>query len=254
MLVTLFQDSDFEPATPQLSAQWAEKYNLTFPVVSDSAVPSTFSPYYDVNLTPMVMLVDASTMEIIYLTQGFDEDQVKGLIEANLPTKLPKPRAYPGEPYGMSTGTRIQPLDFVSIEGMPFSTESLYHDLSKKLLLLTTSAEWCTACIKEQPKLQELYELYENRGLEVMVSLFQDSDFEPANAELAARWKDKYDLSFIIVADPAIPSTMSPYYDVNLTPMVMLVDLMTMEIIYLTQGFDEDQVNALIESRLGSTP
>ena len=26
---------------------------------------------------------------------------------------------------------------------------------------------------------------------------------------------------------------MSPYYDMNLTPMVMLVDLMTMEIIYL---------------------
>lgn len=252
VMVSLFQDSDFEPATPELSVQWAEKYNLSFPVVCDPAVPSTFSPYYDVNLTPMVMLVNANTMEIIYLTQGFDEDQVSGLIEANLPSKLPKPRDYPSEPYGVMTGQVIQPLSFVSTEGDPFKTEELYQDLSKQLLLFTTSAEWCTACIKEQPKLQELYERFGDLGLEVMVSLFQDSDFEPATAELAARWRDKYDLSFMIVADPVVPSTMSPYYDVNLTPMVMLVDLLNMEIIYLTQGFDEDQVEALIESRLGS--
>jgi thiol-disulfide isomerase/thioredoxin len=148
----------------------------------------------------------------------------------------------------------IKPLDFLAADGAPFNTQQVYNDLSKTLLLFTTSAEWCTACIKEQPKLQALYESYGDQGLEVLVTLFQDSDFEPATPELASRWREKYDLSYLVVADPQEPSVMSEYYDVNLTPMVMLVDTITMEIMYLTQGFDEDQVRALIESKLGTSP
>ncbi len=254
VLVTLFQDSEFEPATPELSAAWQDKYELSFPVVSDSATPSTFSEYYDVNLTPMVMLVKVNTMEIIYLTQGFDEDQVTALIEANLPETLPKSRAYPVDSIGVEEGAVIKPLDFLAADGAQFNTQQIYNDLSKTLLLFTTSAEWCTACIKEQPKLQALYESYGDQGLEVLVTLFQDSDFEPATPELATRWREKYDLSYLVVADPQEPSVMSEYYDVNLTPMVMLVDTITMEIMYLTQGFDEDQVRALIESKLGTSP
>ena len=250
VLVTLFQDRDFEPATPELSTRWQSKYDLSFQVLADQEDPNTFAEYYDVSLTPMVMLVDLSKMEIIYLTQGFDEDQVRALIEANLPTKLPKPRAYPTEPYGKSVGTTIAPLEFRTTEDVSYLTSELYSDLSKSLLLLTTSAEWCTACIKEQPKLQDLYEEFANSGLEIMVTLFQDSDFEPATPEVAATWREKYELDFLVLADPQEPSVMSEYYDVSLTPMVMLVDLINMEIIYLTQGFDEDQVRALIEANL----
>ena len=250
VMVTLFQDLNFEPATAELSERWRERYELDFPVVADPTDPSLFAPYYDISLTPMVMLVNVKTMEIIYLTQGFDEDQVRALIEANLPQKL-RSRSYPGEPYGKTVDTTIEALEFVNPDETTFSTASVYEDLSKRLLLVTTSAEWCTACIKEQPTLQSMYEEYKEAGLEILVSLFQDRDFEPASADLAQRWIDKYDLSFLVVADPTTPSKFSPYYDVSLTPMVMLIDTETMEIIYLTQGFDEDQVRGLIEAKLG---
>ena len=252
VVVTLFQDRDFEPATPELSARWKDKYDLSFTVLSDSENPTTFEPYYDVSLTPMVMLVDVAKMEIIYLTQGFDEDQVRALIEANLPAQLPKPKTYPTEPYGYEIETTIAPLTFTDLDGEDYHTLDLYQDLSKSMLLLTTSAEWCTACIKEQPVLQDIYEEFSSKGLEVLVTLFQDRDFEPATPEIAQRWKEKYQLDFLVVADSQEPSLMSAYYDVSLTPMVMLVDLVTMEILYLTQGFDEDQVRALIFARLGS--
>lgn len=252
VMVTLFQDLNFEPATADLAARWQERYELDFPVVADPEDPSVFSPYYDVSLTPMVMLIDLNTMKIFYVTQGFDEDQVRGLIETSLPKKL-KPRAYPSEPYGTALGRVIQPLEFINSDQSVFNTTSIYEDLSKKLLLVTTSAEWCTACIKEQPTLQSMYEEYKDAGLEIMVSLFQDRDFEPATAELAQRWIDKYNLDFIVVADPTDPSKFSPYYDVSLTPMVMLIDLQNMSINYLTQGFDEDQVRGLIEAGLGLT-
>jgi thiol-disulfide isomerase/thioredoxin len=249
VLVSLFQDSNFEPATAELAARWRDKYELSFDVVADPANPSTFSPYYDVNLTPMVMLVDASTMEIVYLNQGFDEEGVTSLIEARLTGPLPR-QEHPAGPYGVAVGDTIQALSFVSDDGEPYSLTTPYRDLSQRLLLVTTSAEWCTACIKEQPKLQALYERLRPRGLGVLVSLFQDSNFEPATVELAARWRDKYELSFDVVADPADPSTFSPYYDVSLTPMVMIIDLQDMTILYLTQGFDEETVVGQLEALL----
>ena len=251
VIVSLFQDSDFSPATPALAEAWRDKYTLSFPILADQATPSTFAPYYDVSLTPMVMLIDVETMEIVYLTQGFDEDQVVAQIETRLPPTI-RPSLYPPDPYGAETGAVIEDLTFTQIDGSSLSLSQLYRDHSKRVLLLTTSAEWCTACIKEQPKLEELYVTYGARGLEVMVSMFQDSDFSPATTEVAETWRDKYNLSFFVVADSASPSTLSPYYDVSLTPMVMLIDLEEMRITYISQGFDEDQVRGLLEVSLPS--
>lgn len=254
VIVTMFQDGAFEPADPALADRWRDKYELSFPVFADPVDPSTFSPYYDINLTPMVMLIDVAKMEIVYLTQGFDEEQVEVQIESRLPAALPRPREYPSEPYGRVEGDVIEDFTLTRIDESPWRLSDLYSDLSKRLLLLSTSAEWCTACIKEQPKLEELHQEFSERGLSVLVSMFQDGLFEPATPEIAERWRRKYDLSFDVVADIEDPSTLSAYYDVNLTPMVMLIDLNEMKIIYLSQGFDEDQVRVQIESVLGRAP
>lgn len=249
VLVSLFQDNNFEPATAELATRWQEKYALGFEVVADPENPSTFAPYYDVNLTPMVMLIEAATMEIIYLNQGFDEEAVTRLIEARLSEPLPR-QNYPQGPYGVEVNDTIENLSFVNRDGEAYRLADSFFDLNQRLLLVTTSAEWCTACIKEQPKLQALYENYRPFGLGVLVTLFQDNNFEPASHELAQRWRDKYMLNFEVVADPENPSTFSPYYDVSLTPMVMLIDLQEMKILYLTQGFDEESVVAQIEALL----
>ena len=82
----------------------------------------------------------------------------------------------------------------------------------------------------------------------ILVVMFQDANFEPATIGVASNWKRRYSLSFPVVADDKDPSTMSPYYDISLTPMVMFVDLEDMRMIYIKQGFDEDVVQAYLDS------
>ena len=155
--------------------------------------------------------------------------------------------AYPSC-YGKSEGELLENLTFVNTVGDPFSLNDIYEDPSNKVLLVTTSAGWCTACIEEQPVLQELHETYGGDGLAVLVTLFEDRNFAVATAELAKEWKENFKLSFNVVADPDF--LFESYYDASLTPMTMLVDLDTMEIIRISTGFDRSSVEAIIKSRL----
>ena len=119
--------------------------------------------------------------------------------------------------------------------------QSLRAAGDKRLLLVATSAGWCTACIQEQPELNRLYETYADCGLEILLSVFEDQDTNPATPALAAQWKETYGNAFPVVADA--PFVLKDYYDENYTPMVMFVDLDTMEILSISTG----QVDAAAE-------
>jgi thiol-disulfide isomerase/thioredoxin len=156
---------------------------------------------------------------------------------------------YPNGPYGVAVNATLTNHDtFLTPEGAPWSLADVYRDGSKRLLLISTSAGWCTACIKEQPKLQALHETYGPRGLAVVVSVFEDAQFNAATAATAADWRDRYNLSATVVADP--PFAFSAYYDAALTPMNMIVDVNTMQILWLTTGWDQSTIDAILSSRL----
>ena len=148
----------------------------------------------------------------------------------------------------MGEGDIIADLEFVNPDGSALKLSDLYKNKDNKLLLVSTSAGWCTACIEEQPTLQAKYEQYKDKGLVVMVSLFETIDYDPASAELAGAWKLQYELDFLVVADPDF--VFSAYYNTDLTPMNMFVDLSTMEILYIGTGWDESVANAILESQL----
>lgn len=150
--------------------------------------------------------------------------------------------------YGTEENEIIADLSFIAPDGQSLSFSDIHADPKNQLLLLTTSAGWCVACIEEQPALQALHEQYSSDGLVVMVTLFEDADFRPADAEYAANWRDQYGLSFYVVADPQF--VLGSYYDAQLTPMLMLVDLNTMEIIRVTTGWDASTTEAIIQARL----
>ena len=157
---------------------------------------------------------------------------------------------YPAGPFGVAEGALLMNHDtLVNSDGGAYSLQqNIYADGGNKLLLISTSAGWCTACIEEQPKLQGLYDEYYDKGLTVMVSVFEDSQFMPAAAANAEEWKSKYNLTFDVVADPSF--VFKEYYDEQLTPMTMLVDVNTMKILRLETGFNESTVRAIIESQL----
>ena len=145
-------------------------------------------------------------------------------LEQNAPART----SYPEAPYGKSKGSKLENHSFLNGDGSAFSLGHIQQDGNKRLLLLSTSAGWCTACIEEQPQIQAWYEQYGCRGLDVMVALFEDANSQAADASLAENWKSQYGLSFNVVADPTF--VLGAYYDSSLTPMNMLVDLETMEI------------------------
>jgi len=155
---------------------------------------------------------------------------------------------YPAGPYGTATSQIIAPLEFVDPDGQAIGLADLFADPHNRLLIISTSAGWCSACIKEQPKLQALHEEFGDRGLVVLVALFEDANFEPSTPELARRWREKYDLTLRVVADPAFK--LGDYYDRTLTPMTLIVDVDDMKILRNDTGFDEGAVRAIVESKL----
>ena len=156
---------------------------------------------------------------------------------------------YPTENIGKGEGLILENLSFpVDNDGNTFSIKDIYDDADNRVLLVSTSAGWCSACIEEQPKLAALYNEYEERGLFILITLFENAEFGPADINLARSWKRRYDLPFEVVADPAFQ--FGDYYDRNATPMTMLVDLDNMLILKIATGFNETEVRGIIEAVL----
>ncbi len=162
---------------------------------------------------------------------------------------VPEARAaYPEVPYGLADGDVIDNLSFVNMDGS-FTFQDIRADETTRLLLISTAAGWCATCIEEQPKLEELFQTYGEQGLTVLVSVFEDQNSTPATAEYAQSWTDSYELTFPVVADPDF--VLADYYDTSMTPMNMIIDLNTMEIIFNREGFDRSAVEAVIERSIG---
>jgi thiol-disulfide isomerase/thioredoxin len=155
---------------------------------------------------------------------------------------------YPASGYGVSEGGVLENIEFLNTDGSPFSFEDVYQDAGNKLMLLATTAGWCSSCIEEQPVLQEFHEDYGPDGLFVMVSIFETAVHEPADETTAADWKNQHDLTIKVVADPEFK--LEAYYDSSLTPMNMVVEVDTMKILKLTTGFDASAIRAIIEAKL----
>lgn len=157
--------------------------------------------------------------------------------------------AYPTANIGKAEGMILENLSFpVDDMGGTLSLADIYGDTANRVMLVSTSAGWCSACIEEQPKLAALYEEYREAGLYILITLFEDAQFGPADIRLARNWKSRYELPFTVVADPDFQ--FGDYYDRNATPMTMLVDIDQMLILKIATGFNETEVRAIIEAAL----
>lgn len=155
---------------------------------------------------------------------------------------------YPAGPYGVVEGAVIEALSFVDPQGQPFGLQQIYADGSNRLLLASTAAFWCVACIEEQRDLQQLYRTYRGRGFNVLLAVFEDDQYQPTDGADAARWQTQYAVDFTVVADPTF--LFDAYYDSALTPMNMLIDVDTMKIVRIQTGWDRSAIEALIEAKL----
>ena len=82
VVVTLFEDDNYAPATPHLVAGWKERYELTLPVLAD--IEFVLGDYYDRDQTPMTMVLDLETMQIRRIMTGFIDADVRSIVDTLL--------------------------------------------------------------------------------------------------------------------------------------------------------------------------
>jgi thiol-disulfide isomerase/thioredoxin len=155
---------------------------------------------------------------------------------------------YPEGPYGAQTDQVFPNLTFSQADGTPVDIASIRQDPANRVLFINTAAFWCGACIEEQPAIAALYNDFAGAGLEVLVTVFEKEDGTPADVADASRWQTAYSVPFPVVADPA--GVLTGYYDPTLSPLNILIDLSSMEVIYRSQGADVDAIRQFVDALL----
>jgi thiol-disulfide isomerase/thioredoxin len=151
---------------------------------------------------------------------------------------------YPAGPYGVAVGDTIANLGFLDDTRAAITLGELRARTGVRALYVNTAAGWCTACREEQPALQAMYEELAASGLLIVVSYFEDTEFNPATVQGAVGWRDSYSLTFPVVADPDF--VLSAYYDESQTPMNMVIDADSMRIVHISTGANLDEVRSVI--------
>ncbi len=195
---------------------------------------------------PLLLVAAAGCLEAGH---GGFLDAGAPLIDAGTADAAGPRAAYPTTGIGAGVGDVLADVEFLDADGAPFALRDVFFDEAERVMLVSTAAGWCAACIEEQPKLNALHAEYGDEGLFVLVAFFEDSSFAAADVRDADRWRDRHELAFTVVADT--DGAFGAYYDTALAPMTMLVEVPTMRILSIQTGFDEAMVRAVIASRLG---
>ncbi|MBN2497973.1 MAG: redoxin domain-containing protein [Deltaproteobacteria bacterium] len=169
---------------------------------------------------------------------------------------------YPPPPYGTAygeTAENIQVERCICDGDEPQGGEALElaDYLGAKAVLITVHAGWCTYCKQQSASMQhDLYEPYHDRGLEIMLVLFQDDrrrEDRDLLLDYCCYYKDHYHMAFDVVIDPGAAATGQFFRpDEAGTPLNMLLDD-EMVIRYKVEGLIPDShiIEGNIEGLLG---
>lgn len=82
VMAAMFQDRAYKPATLDFLSDWQAEYELPYSLVLDA--PYDMLAFYDGN-PPFNMVIDVDTMRILYKGAGFNDTDIRSVIESNLP-------------------------------------------------------------------------------------------------------------------------------------------------------------------------
>jgi AhpC/TSA family len=161
-------------------------------------------------------------------------------------------QAYPPGPYGIAEGATIENLSFLGWsapqaaqyrveEAGAIRLSDFYDPTGEKgleLLLINSVAVWCGVCRTEYDDMRtsQIYSQLSARGVEMLGLLFEDNDGLPARYVDMVNWGSAFEVKFPFGLDPAFKTGV--YFDRSATPMNMLVDARTMEILVLVTGYN----------------
>jgi hypothetical protein len=166
--------------------------------------------------------------------------------------------AYPAGPYGTEVGSTAPDLCFEGWKDpagagydparlSPLCFSDFYDPTgaSSKLLLVNSSALWCTACRYEyggsgdRPSLSERLAERKARGFEILGTLFQNEKAAPASGAEAAAWAETYGVAFPFALDES--HALGVFASPTIAPFNLLLDTRTMHVVLALEG-DEPAV------------
>jgi hypothetical protein len=161
--------------------------------------------------------------------------------------------AYPAGPYGSERGsiiadhtflgwrdpvrsgfdeTRLEEVRFSDFYGPRGATE---------LIVVNASAVWCPACRSEMATIDRegLAQAYRERNVVLLGTLFEDASGAPAKPADLALWGNQlnFRVDFPLVLDPGLK--LGPYFAQSVTPLNLVIDGRTMEILQVFMGYSE---------------
>ncbi len=157
---------------------------------------------------------------------------------------------YPEGPYGPFVGDTISNFFFNGyvndhasdgpvetsgyVEGFEF--QDIRRLGSYDFMLINIAAEWCQGCRVEAQQIPGLYEPWANNRGYVMSVITQDARSGPALKRHLDAWISTYPINYTMVHDPQgfIDNEIGP----AVLPLNIIIDLRTMEILYLVYGED----------------
>jgi hypothetical protein len=108
------------------------------------------------------------------------------------------------------------------------------------LVLIDTSAVWCSACRTEHETLSAKNDQYSPRGLRILSTLFQDAQRDPATLSDLSTWVETFSSDYAMALDPDYQ--LGAYASADTAPLNLVVDARTMKI---EKKFLGDQASVL---------
>jgi hypothetical protein len=158
--------------------------------------------------------------------------------------------AYPAPPYGTTTTATIENFQFLGWRSpatdkydpaklVPISLGDYYDPTGAsgvRYIVITSTALWCSACKYEYQDMGTgKAATYAQQGVVFLGALFENNDGKPAQPPDLVTWAKAFKVGFPFVLDPALK--LGGFFDVDATPMEMIVDAKTMEILVVENGW-----------------
>jgi hypothetical protein len=161
---------------------------------------------------------------------------------------------YPAGPYGSGLGAIIANHTFLGwrdpvaagfdasrLEEVSLSDFYDPEGARTELIVVNASAVWCPVCRTEMANIDQrnLTARYRSSKVVLFGTLFEDVAGRPATPDDLSLWSNQlgFVVEFPLVLDPGLK--LGPYFSQAATPLNLLIDARTMEILLVFMGYGE---------------
>ncbi|MCA9628344.1 MAG: TlpA family protein disulfide reductase [Myxococcales bacterium] len=126
------------------------------------------------------------------------------------------------KPYGTDPdfGESMPDILLLDCDGNTTTVDQMRCD--HKLTLVSIGAGWCEPCQDEALVMEELYNRYSDRGLQVVQFMYADVEGFLPGPEFCRTWRDTYSLTYPIYVDPQ--SNTLQFLELGVTPVNLLLN------------------------------